>query len=251
MSRDTAPHLPTTRRIDGGAAALAVALRVLDILRPSLQLPKELPNRNRPTLKTGLGLLVIPSLGALLAGCTATPTVTRVPTPTRPLSSAAPLPAPTPLQGPTVAISGCCTATIPIAWSAVQIVNNGLSGSSDPSGRLNVSWHVVGSSRHCPSEPAALVDSLTSPSHPSGEVITGVNQLMVSGRHATVYITAPTNPAQHHYQYLNADVVIGAECVDLGGAEYGAASAINLRTILQILATTEPIASSVQPAKPR
>lgn len=208
-------------------------------------------SRSHDPLKTVLRLLVIPSLAALLAGCTATPTVTRAPTPTLPHSSASPKPVPTQLQGPRVAISGCCTATIPVTWSAVQIVNNGLSGSSDPSGRLNVSWHVVGSSRHCPSEPAALIDSLTSPSHPSGEVITGVNPLMVNGRHATVYITAPTNPAQHHYQYLNADVVIGAECVDLGGAEYGAASALNLRTILQILATTEPIASSVQPPKPR
>ncbi len=167
-----------------------------------------------------------------------------------PVSIATPTPVPTPLLGSTITLATCCTAKIPIDWTKPEVVNNGLEGVADPTNRLNVSWQIVGSAKHCPSEPAALVDGLASPTHPSGMVITAVDPLLVMGHTAVVYVTAPSNVTEHHYQFFNSDVVIGGNCVDLSGAEYGNASAANLETLLQIVASTKAFSYPPLPPTP-
>ncbi len=110
--------------------------------------------------------------------------------------------------------------------------------SHDPTGTLSVTWQVAGAARSCPVQPTALVDSLTSATHPSGDVIIGVVGVPLHGRPVTVYVTAPSNQTEHKYQFLSADAVVGTHCVAVGAAAYGSASAANLDTLLAILATT-------------
>jgi hypothetical protein len=86
-----------------------------------------------------------------------------------------------------------------------------------------------------------------SPSHPSGDVITAVDSITVSGKRVTVYVTTPSAPTPRAYEYVNADAVLGASCVDLGAAEYGVASRSNLEALLHILATTRPVTHPLQP----
>jgi hypothetical protein len=128
---------------------------------------------------------------------------------------------------------------------------NGLEDSSDQTGRLDVSWQVVGTAHACPAEPVAFLSSLTSPTHPSADVISGVDPLAVHGHWVTVYVAVPGNTDVHGYQYLNADAVVGADCVDLGGSEYGNASPTNIELLLRILATTALISNPTQPAGPQ
>jgi hypothetical protein len=195
--------------------------------------------------------LVLPALAGLLVGCTSNAASTAHPT----TNAATPPPTPTsqpsspplPVSGHTVTLRTCCTATLPSHWTVPQVVDNTLEGSYDPSGKLYVTWQVVGTAHNCPTEPPALMESLTSPSHMAGEVIAAVEPLTVNGRHIVVFISAPSNATPRGYQYANADAVVGANCVDLGSAEYGVASAANLKTLLQILATTKPLSSPVQP----
>ncbi|MHB8488855.1 MAG: hypothetical protein ACYDCS_09170 [Candidatus Dormibacteria bacterium] len=144
-------------------------------------------------------------------------------------------------------LSACCTATLPTQWSTPQRAESGLDGSYDPTGRLYVTWQIVGSSHTCPKEPPGLVNSLVSPTHPSGDVIVGVDPLSVNGERVVAYITAPSSSTPRAYQYVNADATFGASCVDLGGAEYGAASTPHLETLLQILATTRSLSYAVKP----
>jgi hypothetical protein len=112
---------------------------------------------------------------------------------------------------------------------------------------LAATWQVIGSARSCPLEPAAMLGSLVSPTQLSGDVITAVDAITVNGKHATVYVTVPSTGVPRGYQYLNADVVVGTMCVDLGGAEYGVANASNVHALLQILATTRPVTSPERP----
>jgi hypothetical protein len=153
----------------------------------------------------------------------------------------------TPLDGRSVALASCCTATIPPHWTSPHPLEEDREGSSDPAGTLAVTWEVMGAARDCPGEPAALVDSLTSPTHPSGDVITALEPLNVAGRHVVAYVTAPSNTALRAYAFVNADAVVGASCVALSGAAYGVASPANLAMILQILASTEPISYPTAP----
>jgi hypothetical protein len=203
----------------------------------------------RRTVRACTGAMLVPTLAALLAGCTSyTPhPTTNTAAPSSTATSQSPTAPVAPVSGHQVTLTRCCTATLPAHWTDPQVVNNTLEGSYDPSGKLYVTWQVVGPAKRCPSEPAALMESLTSPSHMSGEVISGVEPLTVNGRHVIVYISAPSNATPRGFQYVNADAVLGANCVDLGSAEYGVASAANLKTLLQILATTKPLSSPIQP----
>ncbi len=193
--------------------------------------------------------VLVLTLAALLAGCTSTPLHPTTDAATSPPMSTSQSPSASvaPVRGDIVTLRSCCTATLPVHWTVPQVVDNTLEGSYDPSGKLYVTWQVVGPAHRCPTEPPALIESLTSPSHASGEVIAAVEPLTVNGRHVVVYISAPRNATPRGYQYANADAVVGANCVDLGSAEYGVASAANLKTLLQILATTKPLASPIQP----
>jgi len=194
------------------------------------------------------GMVSISAVGLMLSGCSTAPAHTSTPTPSLGIISV-PAAAPTPLlSGASITVAGCCTATVPSTWSAAEPAGGGQEESSDPTGRLTVSWQVVGAARQCPIEPAALVDNLTSPTHPSGDVITGVVGVPMHGRPVTVYVTAPSNPAEHNFQFLSADAVVGSHCIAIGAAEYGAASAANLHTLLAILATTSvPVFPSAPP----
>jgi hypothetical protein len=127
-------------------------------------------------------------------------------------------------------------------------MGDGREASHDSTGTLSVTWQVVGAARSCPVQPTALVDSLTSPTHPSGDVIIGVVGVPLHGRPVTVYVTAPSNQTEHKYQFLSADAVIGAHCVAVGAAAYGSASAANVDTLLAILATTS---APTYPSAPR
>jgi hypothetical protein len=201
--------------------------------------------------RSNVGLALVP-LVVVLSGCASNPAAGTPASSAKPSSAPSQLtgPTPTPLLGHSVTLATCCTATLPTHWTAPQLVDNTVVGSYDPTGMLYVTWQVVGPAHKCPKEPPALLDSLRSPSHPSGDVITGVDPLRVDGQHVTAYITAPTSSTPRHYQYVNADVVVGLSCIDLGGAEYGVASTANLETLLQILATTRSITAPVQPSTP-
>jgi hypothetical protein len=92
-----------------------------------------------------------------------------------------------------------------------------------------------------------MLGSLVSPTQPTGDVISAVVSITVISKHVTVYVTVPSTRTPRGYQYLNADVVLGANCVELGGAEYGVADDPNLQMLLEILATTRPGADPQQP----
>jgi hypothetical protein len=202
--------------------------------------------------RRNVGLGLVPLLVVLLGGCASNPPVSTPPNSSEPSSapSQGSSPTPTPLLGYSVTLATCCRATLPTHWTAPQVVDNTVVGSYDATGKLYVTWQVVGPAHKCPTEPPALLDSLTSPSHPTGDVITAVDPLRVNGQHVTAYISAPSTATPRHYQYINADVVVGASCIDLGGAEYGVASTANLETLLQILATTKSLSSPAQPSTP-
>jgi hypothetical protein len=203
----------------------------------------------RRTVRACTGAMLVLTLAAFLAGCTSNTShpTTNTGAPSSTATSPSPNAPVASENGHQVTLTTCCTATLPAHWTVPQIVDSTFDGSYDPSGKLRVTWQVVGPANRCPSEPAALMESLTSPSHMSGEVISAVEPLTVNGRHVIVYISAPSDATPRGYQYVNADAVLGANCVDLGSAEYGVASAANLKTLLQILATTKPIASPFQP----
>ena len=197
------------------------------------------------------GLALGPILLVLVAGCSTNQPVRTAPSlaQTPSLQTQPPVVVPKPVVGNTVALASCCTATLPLRWTTPRIVDSNLLGSYDPTGRLYVSWQVLGGARSCPNQPPAVVESLFSPSHPSGNVIIGVDPFTIQRQHVTLYITAPNAATPRAYEFVNADAVLGANCVDLGGAEYGVASTPNLETLLGILATTKPIVASVQPAR--
>lgn len=205
----------------------------------------------RPGAKLRQGMVLAPLLALLATGCSTNQPVSS-PSPSVQISTLPlqpPVVAPAPVRGYAVALATCCTATLPDHWTAPQSVDNTHLGSYDPSGRLFVTWQVVGSARTCPNQPPGLVDSLASPSHPSGDVIVGMDPFSVDGQHVTVYITAPRALTPRAYQFIDADAVFGANCVDLGGAEYGVASTANLATLLGILATTMSVSYPLQPSK--
>lgn len=190
------------------------------------------------------------ALAFVLGGCATAPAHTGTPNPRVGIATV-PSSAPTPLEsGETIAVTGCCTATVPNSWSAPELVSSGLEASYDPTGKLAVTWQVVGTANHCPNQPAALVNSLSSPTHPSGNVIIAVDPIAMHGQLVTVYVTAPSNKTEHDYQFLSADAVMGSHCIAVGGAEYGAASARNLATLLAILATTKVAVYPSAPATP-
>jgi len=189
-------------------------------------------------------------LTLLLAGCaTSSPPASTNPSAGAQAGSSAPSSAPlsTPSPARVVTVSTCCRATLPAAWDAPKLIANGLYGTSDSQGTLTATWQVVGSAHKCPLEPPALLDSLVSPTHPSGDVITSVDSILVNGKRVTVYVTAPSAGTPRAYEYVNADAVLGASCVDLGAAEDGVASLSNLQALLQILATTRPMEYPLQP----
>jgi hypothetical protein len=155
--------------------------------------------------------------------------------------------APTAAPANVVTVSTCCRATLPANWAAPKLVADGLYGASDSKGTLTATWQVVGSARDCPLEPPALTGTLVSPTHPSGDVITAVDSILVNGKRVTVYVTSPSAATPRAYEYANADAVLGANCVDLGAAERGVASPSNLQSLLDILATTRPMAYPLQP----
>jgi len=199
------------------------------------------------------GVSSIAVLGLLLVGCATSAPAMGATNASRGAAATTHSVAPSaaPLRGSTEAVLPCCTATIPPGWSTPTRRGDGIEESSDPTGRLYVSWQVVGTAHSCPAEPIAFLSSLTSPTHPSADVISGVDPLAIHGHWVTVYVTVPSNPDVHNYQYLNADAVVAADCVDLGASEYGDASPINIAVLLRILATTASIASSMQPAGPK
>lgn len=119
--------------------------------------------------------------------------------------------------------------------------------SYDPTGKLEVSWQVVGTSRNCSVEPPAFVESLASSTHPSGNVITAVDELVVNGMRVAVYVTAPATQGTHGYQYFTADATFGSSCIELGGAEYGVASEANLQAMLGVLGTTHLVSYPAMP----
>lgn len=207
-------------------------------------------NRGPSSRGKRFGVLSLALVGLLLAGCATTSPTVR--TNIAPRGSAATahsaVPSAAPLRGSTEAVLPCCTATIPPGWTNPTKLGNGLEESSDPTGRLYVTWQVVGAAHSCPAEPIAFLSSLTSPTHPSADVISGVDPLAIHGHWVTVYVAVPSNPGVRNYQYLNADAVVGADCVDLGASEYGNASPTNITVLLRILATTASIASSMEPA---
>jgi hypothetical protein len=200
-----------------------------------------------------VGAASVAFVSLLLAGCaTSAPANGATPAPRgSPATAHSATPSAAPVHGSTEAVMPCCTATIPPSWTSPTKVGNGVEGSSDPTGRLYVSWQVVGTAHSCPAEPMAFLSSLTSPAHPAADVISGVDPLTIHGHWITVYVAVPSNSGVRNYQYLNADAVIGAECLDLGGAEYGDASPSNVALLLRILATTAAISSSTQTAGPK
>jgi hypothetical protein len=196
----------------------------------------------RPTLTVLLALV--------LTGCaTSSPSSSSTPSGRTRVGSSAPssasLPPPSPVK--VVTVSTCCRATLPATWTAPTLIANGLYSASDSQSTLSATWQVVGSARSCPLEPPALLGSLVSPTHPSGDVITAVDSILVNGKRVTVYVTVPSAATPRAYEYVNADAVLGGSCVDLGAAEYGVASPSHLQALLQILATTRPTEYPLQP----
>jgi hypothetical protein len=188
-------------------------------------------------------------LSVVLAGCaTSSPSSSTTPGGGAQVGSPAPssATAPTPSPANVVTVSTCCRATLPATWTAPTLIANGLYGASDSQGTLSTTWQVVGSAHRCPPEPPALLSSLVSPTHPSGDVITAVDSILVDGKHVAAYVTAPSAATPRAYEFVNADAVLGANCVDLGAAEYGVASPSNLQALLQILATTRPMEYPLQ-----
>lgn len=194
--------------------------------------------------------MLAPMLILFVSGCSSNRPVRSSPPsePTASLPSQPPVVAPKPVVGIAVTVAPCCAATLPARWTPPQVEDNTLLGSHDPSGKLSVTWQVVGRAGSCPDEPPALLDSLYSPSHPSGDVIIGVDPFSVDGKHVTLYITTPDASTTRAFEFVNADAVIGTDCVDLGGAEYGVASTPNLEMVLGILATTWSIVYPLQPS---
>ena len=67
--------------------------------------------------------------------------------------------------------------------------------------------------------------------------------LTINGSIVTAWITAPNNQQGFpDYEYLDADVVVGSQCVDSGGAEYGVASQVNRTVIEQVMTSLRPTA---------
>jgi hypothetical protein len=201
-------------------------------------------------LRTGATLAATLLLTSYLAGCaTGGPSPSTTPSQGSQPRSSSPssTPASTPPPANLVAVSTCCRATLPASWTAPKLIANGLYGASDPEGTLTATWQIVGSERNCPLEPASLTGSLLSPTDPSGDVISAVDSIQVDGKRVTVYVTSPSAATPRAYQYAHADAVLGANCVDLGAAEYGVASPSNLESLLEILATTRPMEYPLQP----
>lgn len=192
--------------------------------------------------------VLLPTLMLALVACSATSKPAGSGTAASPTAVALrPTPTPTPLIGVSVTVAGCCTATLPTQWTSPQPVENGEMGSTDPTGRLSVTWQVIGAARGCPEEPPALLDSLTSPTNPSGVTIRAVLPLMVGGHRVALYVTAPSDASEHNVEFLNADAAIGARCYNLGGALNGVASAATVSTLIQILASSHGLTLPTAP----
>src|ERR1700683_514438 len=139
---------------------------------------KEMERRQRMSSRTvRFAVVVTPVVALLLSGCASAtshvthPNASAAPTP----SSHAALPTPKPTPGRTVALWNCCAATLPARWTAPQAVG-AVDESYDPTGKLEISWQVVGTARRCPVEPPAFIESLASSTHPSGDVITALDE---------------------------------------------------------------------------
>ena len=213
------------RRRTGAGISLAVAV-VLAVIGSGCGRPQA-PGTDLPQHVVSTTLTPKPSPSVV-----ATPTLTPTPKPV----GSTPAPEITADANPLtqVPITVWCMVSFPSDWT-VSSPTDGAYVAEGSNPLLTANFQVVGPSTGCPSEPASVENR--------GEGITIDDRitLTINGGSVTAWFTSGADPT---YQNVDADVVVGTSCVDVGGLELGVASSAN-RTML------ENIMESVQPHSQR
>jgi hypothetical protein len=199
------------------------------------------------------GIATIACASLVLAGCNSTSAseATQLPSvaastsaPTSPPGLVAPTatPAAPPASAPAstaVHVPECCWADLPAGWTVRGPSDSGLYQASGSDTGLAADFQGVGAATDCPSEPTLVAVELFGPS--SQIHLESKKRLIINGVSVTAWLTAPNDLQTFpRYEYVDADVVVGSNCVDVGGAEYGVANYANLATILRIMVSVRP-----------
>ena len=145
---------------------------------------------------------------------------------------ASPSAIPTPASaGVATAVPACCQVDLPSGWTLAGPNGAGAYTAQGSSQQLTADFQDVGPATSCPAKPAnVVVDG-------EGYAVTGTASLAINGEVVTVWFSSNGDPT---YEWVNADVVIGAACFDIGGVENGVASPANRLILEQIMSSVQP-----------
>ncbi|MGD0833701.1 MAG: hypothetical protein ABSA40_04640 [Candidatus Dormibacteria bacterium] len=223
-------RLATPRR-SRGIGALIVAGAVLAVVASGCgPAPKDPAD---PSHAAGPASSPSPSRSAV-----ATPTATATPMP----NDATPAPQATPDTLPlhTVSVGTCCTVSVPQDWlvNGPNSVGTYVAEGANPA--LAFTLTTVGTSASCPAEPVSAEDESRS--------IVRRDAVTINGEPITAWVTADADTT---YQYIDADVVVGGLCLDVGGQEFGVASSDNrgfLESIMESVVALPSLSPGLSPS---
>jgi hypothetical protein len=221
-----------TPRRSRGIGAIAVAGAVLAVIACGCG-PAKQGSADPP--KHVVGATLSPT-----ASASATPTSTATPLTGTPVPQATP----DTLPVHTVLVGMCCTVSVPEDWfvNGPDATDAYVAEGSNPA--LVFTLTQVGTSSSCPAEPASAQDESRS--------VVRHDPLTINGESVTAWVTADADTT---YQYIDADVTVAGLCVDVGGDEFGVASAANrpflegiMRSVAAVTSPTPSPSASPSPS---